>query len=271
MPINLERALVSPFRALHGRREAIQFFVARDIRARYVNSVLGVWWAVIQPMALLLLYTYIFSVIMNLRFGATADGNYGLYLFCGLLPWLAFSDGATRSTTVLAEQAPLVKKIVFPSEILPVNVVLSALVAEMVGVVVLLGAVLVWAEPPGWPMLWLPLVIVLQFLFTAGVAWLLATLTVFVPDVRPAVGLGLTAWMFLTPIVYPAELIPAGLRWVLVVNPIAHLVDAYRGVVLEHRAPDAMSLTVFATIAVVVFLVGHWAFTRSKQTFPDLL
>jgi ABC-type polysaccharide/polyol phosphate export permease len=271
MAINLGRALVAPFRVLHGRREAIQFFVVRDIRARYVNSVLGVWWAVIQPLALLLLYTFIFSRIMNVRFGAGEQGNFSLYLFCGLLPWLAFSDAIVRSTSVLEEQAPLVKKIVFPAEILPVYIVLSGLVVEFVGLVVLLGAVLVWAQPPGWTVLWLPLVVVLQFIFTVGVAWLLATVTVFVPDVRPALNLLLTLWMFLTPIVYPASMVPERFRWVMALNPMAYVVDAYRGAVLDHRAPALLSLGAFAVIAVAAFLGGYWSFSRFKQTFADFL
>lgn len=270
MLISLGRACVSPFRVLHGRREAIGFFVVRDIRARYVNSVLGVWWAVIQPLALLLVYTFVFSIIMPARFGANAEGSYPLYLFCGLLPWLAFSDALVRSTMVLTDQAPLVKKIAFPAEILPVYVVLSGLVVEFVGLAVLMGAVLVWGAPPGWALLALPLIVALQFLLTVGVAWLLATVTVFIPDVRPAMHLLLTLWMFLTPIIYDPSMVPDRYRWVLRLNPMAYVVDAYRGAILEHRWPE-LSLGVFAAIALVAFLAGHAVFSRHKPTFADLL
>jgi len=266
------RVLLRPFRVLLARREAIHFFVARDIRARYVNSVLGVWWAVIQPLVLLTLYTFIFSRVMNARFGtAGGEGDYALYLFCGLLPWLAFSDGVTRSASVLLEQTPLIKKVVFPSEILPVHVVLSALVVEFIGLVVLIAGAVVLGRPPGWTLIALPVVVVLQFLFTAGVAWLLATFTVFVPDVRPAVNLGLTLWMFLTPIVYPATMVPEQFRWLLSLNPMSYVVEAYRAAVLDHRLPPFDQLAVFAVIAAVVFVSGHWVFNRSKQAFADFL
>ena len=268
MPINALR----PFRVLLARREAIRFFVARDIRARYVNSVLGVWWAVIQPLVLLTLYTFIFSRVMNARFGVGAgDGDYALYLFCGLLPWLAFSDGVTRSATVLLEQTPLIKKVVFPSEILPVHVVLSALVVEFIGLGVLMVGILLSGRPLSPTMLVLPVVVGLQFLFTAGVAWMLATLTVFIPDVRPAVNLGLTLWMFLTPIVYPASQVPERFRWLLSLNPMSYLVEAYRAAMLDQQVPALAPMAVFAAFAAAAFVSGYWVFNRSKQAFADFL
>ena len=269
---SLGHALVTPFWSLVVRRQAIQIFVSRDIRGRYVNSVLGLWWAVIQPLALLLLYTFVFSVIMKTPLSTSGgSGEFALYLFCGLLPWLAFSDAVTRSSSVIVEQTPLIKKVVFPSEILPVHVVLSALVVEFVGVITLLAVVMIWGRPPGSSLSILPVIVVLQFLFTTGVAWLLATLAVYLRDVRQVVGLGLTLWMFLTPIVYPASMVPERFRWVLDLNPMAYLVGAYRGAVLDDRLPALSSLVVFAGVALAAFVSGYWVFNRSKPTFADLL
>jgi len=270
--VALGRAVVSPFRALVRHREAIEIFVSRDIRGRYINSALGLWWAVIQPLALLILYTVVFSGIMKMRLsGSDSPGEFALYLFCGLLPWLAFADALTRSASVIVEQTPLIKKVVFPSEILPVHVVLSALVVEAVGLAVLLAGLILWGRPPGWSLLALPLVVVLQFLFTTGVAWLLATVAVFLRDARHFVGLGLTLWMFLTPIVYDVSLVPERFQWALTVNPIWYIVDAYRGAVLDDRLPSLAPLTVFAALAVLTFVSGHWAFCRSKHAFADRL
>lgn len=266
------RAFVAPFRALLAHREAIGIFVGRDIRGRYVNSVLGLWWAVLQPLALLLLYTFVFSRIMNIRLGERAGpGDFALYLFCGLLPWLAFADALTRATSVVVEQTPLIKKVVFPSEILPVHIVLSALVAEAVGLVLLLAGGAAAGHPPRASLLALPLVVLLQFLFTAGLAWLLAAVAVFIRDARHVVGLGLTLWMFLTPIVYPASMVPDRYRWVLAINPMAYVVDAYRGTVLDGRLPAPASVGVLAAIAIAAFVAGYWLFTRAKRSFADLL
>jgi len=268
----LGRAIVAPFQSLVVHRQAIHIFVARDIRARYVNSALGLWWAVIQPLALLALYTFVFSIVMRLRLGdRDGTGEFALYLFCGLLPWLAFADAMTRSASVIVDHTPLIKKVVFPTEILPVYVVLSALVVEAVGLGVLLLAVTALGNPPGLALAMLPVIVVLQLLFTAGLAWLLAAIAVFVRDVRQVVGLGLTLWMFLTPIVYPASLVPEQYRWVLAVNPMSFVVDAYRAAVLDNRLPPGAPMATFALFALAVFLTGHWAFSRSKRAFADLL
>jgi len=273
MPITPGRALLSPFRALLLQRRVIELFVARDLRARYVNSALGLWWAVIQPMALLAVYTFVFSVLIPVRFADDGGGTgaFALYLFCGLLPWLAFADAVTRSSSVLVEQTPLIKKVVFPSEILPVHLVLSALVVELIGLAVFLAVLVALGRIPGPALLALPVVLVLQFLFTAGVTWLLATFAVYLRDVRQLVGLVLTLWMFLTPIVWPVTIVPESLRWVLRLNPMWHVVEAYRSAVLRADVPDPASLGVFAGMALTAFVCGYWVFHRSKQTFADLL
>ena len=264
--------VLAPFRAFLIHREAIQIFVNRDLRARYVNSALGLWWAVIQPLALLALYTFVFSRVMGVRLSENAGtGEFALYLFCGLLPWLAVSDGLTRASSVLIEQAPLIKKVVFPSEILPIHVVLSAVIVEIVGLAVFLLVVLLLGRVPGPVILTLPFVMILQVLFTTGLAWLLAVFAVYLRDVRQVVGLGLTLWMFLTPIVYQAALVPPEYRWVLDLNPMTTIVAAYRGALLENRLPALEPLLVFAAVSMVVFIAGHWVFTRAKPAFADLL
>jgi lipopolysaccharide transport system permease protein len=271
-PAAFGQAVLAPFRALISHRQAIQIFVNRDIRGRYINSALGLWWAVIQPLALLALYTFVFSRVMSIRFNENAGtGEFALYLFCGLLPWLAVSDALTRSSSVLLEQTPLIKKVVFPSEILPVHLVLSALVVELVGLAVFLGIVIVGGRLPGWSLLALPIVVALQFVFMTGLAWLLATFAVYLRDVRQVVGLVLTLWMFLTPIVYPASIVPARYQWVLDVNPMTTIVDTYRAALLDDRMPGLVPLALFAGIAFTVFVSGHWVFMRSKRTFADLL
>ncbi len=266
------RSLISPFRVLVVHRRTIEAFVRRDIRARYVSSVLGLSWAIIQPLALLLLYTFVFSYILKIRFdGNGSTASFALYLFCGMLPWLAFAEGVTRSATVILEQTPLIKKVVFPSEILPAYVVVSALVMEFIALAVFVPAAGLFARGLGWPVLFLPLVVLLQLLLTLGLGWFLASLNVFLRDVGQVLGLVLTTWMFVTPIFYPADMVPARLRWLLELNPMYYVVEIYRAVLLERRAPALAHVAVLAGIAVVSFLLGHWVFHRSKRAFVDVL
>jgi lipopolysaccharide transport system permease protein len=264
-------AVVAPFHTLVRHRATIQAFVRRDIRARYVNSVLGLSWAVIVPLTLLSLYTFLFSYVLKLRLGGSGTtASFAVYLFCGMLPWLAFAEGVTRSTSVVLEHAHLIKKVVFPSEILPAFVVLAAVVSQLVGLALLLafvGAV----YGLGWTVLALPVVLALQVMLTLGLGWLLACVNVFLRDVGQVLGLAVTLAMFLTPIFYPADLVPGRFQWLLALNPLHHLVDAYRALVLEGRLPGAAGIAGLAVMALAVFVLGHWAFQRAKPAFVDVI
>lgn len=253
-------------------RRTIFAFVRRDIHGRYVTSVLGLSWAVIQPLTLLMLYTFVFSYILKIRFGATGStSSFALYLFCGMLPWIAFSEGVTRSANVILEHAPLIKKVVFPSEILPAFAVLSALVMEAVGLFVLLVAVQLFYGGLGLTLFALPVVVALQVMLTMGISWFVASLNVFLRDVGQVLGLVMTLWMFLTPIFYPPEAIPARVAWILTLNPMYHVVDGYRSIILERSLPGTGQVAILGVFALAAFLSGHWFFQRSRKAFVEVL
>ncbi len=177
----------------------------------------------------------------------------------------------TRSTTVVLEHAHLIKKVVFPSEILPAYVVLSALVSEFVGLAGLLLGVGLFYHGLGWTALGLPVVIAFQVMLTLGLGWFLASVNVFLRDVGQLLGLVITLAMFLTPIFYPADMVPERFRWLLVLNPLYYLVDAYRALVLEQRLPAVAHVAVLAGMALVAFVAGHWVFQRAKPAFVDVI
>jgi len=160
--------------------------------------------------------------------------------------------------------------VVFPSEILPVYTVVSALAMEGIGLGVLLLAVML-QRGLAWSLVLLPVVIGLQFLFTMGLAWLVASVNVFLRDVGQLLSLGLTLWMFLTPIFYPATMMPARFRWVAGLNPMYYVVEAYRDLVLEGRLPAPADVGVLAGMAGTTFVLGYWFFRRSKHAFVDVL
>ena len=265
-------ALVAPFQVLARQRPVIATFVQREIRTRYVTSALGIGWAVVRPLLLLLLYTFVFSIVLKVRFGGTTSTlDAAFYIFCGMVPWLTFADGVTRATTAVAEQAPLVKRMRFPSEILPVHQVIVALALESLGLVILLAALIVTGRAPGWPLLSLAAIVIPQFLFTAGIGWALGALSVLVPDTRQLVSFGLMVWMYATPIFYPLSQVPARLQWLFQFNPMAYLVQAYRGAVLEHQTPAFVPFAIFCAVSVFVFIAGYAIFHRLKYEFADVL
>jgi lipopolysaccharide transport system permease protein len=265
-------ALAAPFRILIRQRAAITTFVQREIRTRYATSAVGLGWAVLRPLSLLVLYTFFFSRVMGVKFGENAGTrDFVFNLFCGMVPWLAFSDGISRATTAISDQAQLVKRVRFPSEILPVHQVLVALAIESIGLLILLGGLIAAGRPPDWTLLTLGLVLLPQFLFTTGVAWILASVSVFLPDVRHFVTFALTFWLYGTPIFYPLSMVPDRFEWLFRLNPLTYLVEAYRAAVIEHHLPALAPFGTFCAVALVVFVAGYWIFQRFKYEFADVL
>jgi lipopolysaccharide transport system permease protein len=246
--------------------------VRRDLSSRYKGSIIGPAWAVITPAVMIVIFTAIFSGIFGARFGAQGGHlSFATYLFCGLLPWIAFSDGVQRSTTSLTDNVNLVKRVVFPTEALPVNLALSGIAQQLIGTVVLLAVALILEHTIRPTALLLPLLLVPQFLVTAGLGWLMASLGVFIRDMPQINQLTLTTWMYLTPIFYPENIIPPKYQWMVNLNPMAPLVRNYRRLLLEGRAPDWRGLGVTMVFALVCFVFGYWWFQRTKKAFADIL
>lgn len=252
-------------------RGLIRAFTARDILARYRGSVGGLAWSVVQPLALLALYTLVFSWILEIRLGPdVGTDSFALFLLAGLLPWQAIQEGLTRSAGVLLEHSMLVKRTPFPTDILPVYVSFSALTFQLIGTAVLLVAMLP-RRPPTPALLAFPVLLALQVLLTVGLGWMIASVNVYVRDVGQLLGIALTLWMFLTPIVYPPSLVPAGLRFLLGVNPLALLVEGYRRILLQGSWPSPVSLTILAAMALAAFSGGFALFRRLQPGFADVL
>jgi lipopolysaccharide transport system permease protein len=257
---------------LSEHRGLVSSMVRRDLSSRYKGSIIGPAWAVITPIVMIVIFTAIFSGIFGLRFGAQGGHlSFATYLFCGLLPWIAFSEGVQRSTTSLTDNVNLVKRVVFPTEALPVNLALSGIAQQLIGTVVLLAIALILEHTIRPTALLLPLLLVPQFLVTAGLGWLMASLGVFIRDMPQINHLTLTAWVYLTPIYYPESIIPPKYQWMVNLNPMAPLVRNYRRILLEGMAPDWRGLGVTTAFALVCFVFGYWWFQRTKKAFADIL
>lgn len=250
----------------------IRSFVKRDLLARYRGSTLGVLWTVVHPLVMLLLYTFVFSTVLKIRVGAS-DGtdSFAVYLFCGLLPWMAVSEGLNRSTGVILEHSNLIKRTIFPAEVLPVYPVLSGMVNELIGLAILFGALAWTMHRFTWLVCALPLILVCQFMLTVGLAWIIAGITVFVRDLGQMLGMLLTLWVFLTPIFYPPSSVPAELHWLLDLNPLHAVVNGYRSVILNGTVPGWQPTALLAGSSSAIFLVGYRVFRRMSPAFADVI
>ena len=194
--------------------------VRRDFQGRYAGSLLGFVWSFVQPLFLLGLYYFVFATVLKIRLTGEATESFGLFLFAGLLPWMAFQEGVSRGATAVTDNAVLVKKLTFPSEILVLAVALAALLHEGIAAAVFLAVVAVTGHLSVATLPWLLVAIPLQMGLTLGLGFLLASLNVLFRDISQILGMVLMAWFFLTPIVYSLNHVPDGLRPWIAANPL---------------------------------------------------
>jgi lipopolysaccharide transport system permease protein len=250
--------------------------VRRDFTGRYAGSLLGVIWSFAQPLWLLALYSFVFSTVMNVSLLFERSDNFSIWMFCGLLPWMAIQESLTRGATVVTDNANLVKKLNFPSEILVVSLVSSALLHEVIAGGVFLAVLSLLGLFPGTSLFWLFPAMACQVLMTLGLAMLTAGVHVFFRDMSQVLGMLLNAWFFLTPIVYPPYLVEAAhpaLAAALTFNPLTTLTEIYRCAFLGGGADAALlwGLLRLALFSVVLFGVGTLVYRRLEPTFVDLI
>jgi ABC-type polysaccharide/polyol phosphate export permease len=257
-------------------RGLIQSLVARELKARYRGSVLGFFWSFVNPLLLLLVYTFVFTYILPARF-PNPDGkgdldHYALFLFCGLLPWTWFSSSLLESSGALISGGNLIKKVLFPAEVLPIVSVLANMVHFFLGLLILTGFLVVYRHTPDLPgLFWFPVAVAIQLLFTLALALILSALTVHFRDIRDLLANLLTFWFFATPIVYPYFLDSvAAFRWLFDFNPFFHLATSYQEI-LYFTGPvgHVRWLLALGAASAVLFVFAYWIFDRLRDSFAE--
>ncbi len=266
------KAFAYPVLSIWRNRSLIRSMARRDILARYRGSFGDAFWTVLNPLLLMSTYFFVFGVVLRARFaGDPSRAGFALYFLAGMLPWLAFAEAAGRAPNVVLEHRNFVKKLVFPIETLPVVQTVAGLVTEAFALAVFLIALLLarGGVPP--TIVWLPVLLIPQLLFTLGVCWLFAATGAFVRDLGQVIGFLLTLWFFLTPICYPEASLPQQALALLSKNPIFVLVRGYRAILLEHSAPPLGSMLKLLAVSVAVFVAGHAWFYKLRKSFADVI
>lgn len=256
-------------------RALIRNLVVSEIKARYKNSVLGFVWSLLNPLAMMLVFTVIFGVLWP---NNTVE-NYPIFLLCGLLPWNYFQASIISGTTSIVANGNLIKKVYFPREVLPIATVLAQLVNFLLAFVVLFAALLIFRTNFS-PWLWtLPLIILIQTSFTIGVVLILSTLHVFYRDTLMVMEVVMLAWFFLTPIFYSVSQLPSTFvlfgvelpvqRIFYIVNPMASLINVYRDLLYNGYRTDPDFFIRTALTAIVFLVVGYWFFVRYSDRFGE--
>lgn len=252
-------------------------FVRRDFEGRYAGSVLGFLWSMIQPLWQLLLFGFVFGVLMDIPLVGERTGTFWIFLFAALMPWLALQEGIQRSTTAITDNANLVKKIHFPSEILVATVVIAAVIHQAIAGAVFLVALAFMGE---FSLSGLPLLLIalpLQIALTIGLGFFVAASNIYLRDVSQLQGMLLMAWFYLTPIVYPLSMVKRIdthgplLAKILLLNPATALVNLYRQALLGGSLGAVEGLWSLVVAAVVALSSGLWLFRTLKPSFADEL
>jgi ABC-type polysaccharide/polyol phosphate export permease len=258
-------------RKLIYHRNLLKNLVLRDLKHRYVGSLGGFLWSVIHPLALLISYTFVFTVVFEQRVGPQfATQSFPIFLFCGILPWLLFQDTVIRNCSSITDNARLVTKTVIPAEILPLSITISNLIHHTIGLAILLVVLSVSYEVH-ISVLGILIYIPILLMLAQGLGWIAAGLHVFLRDTIQAVQILMFLWFWFTPVFYAPELLPEEFRFLVRVNPLAVLVTGYRNSLLNANQPGVAEVATVLATSATVFVIGAWLFRRAKPAFSDVL
>lgn len=259
--------------SLWRHRELIQASARREVLGRYRGSFFGLLWSFLNPLFMLAVFTFFFSVIFQARWGGGSGSKteFALLLFVGLIVFNLFAECTNRAPSLIIANVNYVKKVVFPLEILPFVVLLSALFHFLIGLAVWLLAYLVFFGIPSLTVVLLPFVLLPFCIFLMGISWVLASLGVYLRDVSQFIGLVTTALMFLSPIFYPASAFPENYRYILYLNPITTVVELARDVMFWGKTPNLLILGMYWLVTLGIAWLGFAWFQKTRRGFADVL
>lgn len=271
------RQPVSPaalVRSLWLNRQLIAQMTRREVVGRYKGSAMGLAWSFLHPVFMLAVYTFVFSVVFKSRWGVDSDESrtaFAVVLFVGMIVHGFFAEVLNRAPSLVLANANYVKKVVFPLEILPVIVAGTALFHGLVSLLVLLGAMMIFNGYVNPTAIFIPVVLLPLIVLTMGLAWLLASLGVFLRDVGQTIGIVTMIMMFLAPVFYPVTALPEEMRPWIMANPLTFIIEQARDVLVWGRAPDWGGLAVYLLAAAVVAWAGYAWFQQTRKGFADVL
>jgi lipopolysaccharide transport system permease protein len=249
-------------------RELFLFLTWREVSVRYKQTVLGVAWAIIQPVMSMVVFTVFFGGLAKMP----SDGvPYPIFTFAALVPWMLFSNGLTQSANSLVGNANLIRKVYFPRLVAPVATVLSGLVDFILAFIVLLGMMVYYGLFPTINFAWLPVLVLLALITSLGIGLWFSALNVEYRDVRHAVPFLTQLWLFATPIAYPSSLLLEPWRTLYGINPMVGVVEGFRWALLGTDTAGGPMIAVSTVIAVVIFVGGAFYFRRMEKTFADVV
>ena len=252
------------FKELYHYRELLKTNVKKDIRGKYKGSFLGILWSFINPLLQVLVYALVFPYIMKVE-----TENYLIFLICGIIPWTWFVTSISQGTTSITNNANLIKKVYFPREILPISVVTSGLINFLISCLIILIFVLLGGLGITWHLIFLPFIIIIQYLFTLALIFVLSAINVYVKDVEYIVSFIINMLFYATPILYTTEMFSGPILWLFRLNPLAHLINAYRDVFYVHHIPNLINLSILLGVSILLVVICYIIFKKLEKGFAE--
>lgn len=269
---NIRTSMFDGFIVIWKNRLLIARMAMKDISDRYAGNSLGKTWSIISPLFLVGIYAFIFTFIFQIKIGSGKPVEYALYALAGLIPWIVMQEGLVKSTSSILSNPTLVKQVIFPIDILPVNSVLSSLPTIIFGFLIfVIISIIFMPQNLGWLLLLLPLIILVHFIFSIGIGWFLSAVGVYFRDLREIVSLMLLIFMFITPVLYLENMLPKALVVPIKLNPFTHILNMYRDILINNQILHPWSFVIFGVLALLCFVIGFKFFKKVKPYFSNVL
>jgi len=270
--------IIYPINSMRKNRELLVQLVKRNLAGRYKGTTLGIAWNFLQPLILLLVYTYAFGLLFHSQWIQTSAGNladmkfsYAVVVFCGMTVFNMFSDVVAMAPNLFVSNPNYIKKIIFPLEILPIAQVITSIISNLIWFFILFIGAVLFSNSLSWTMLLLPVVLFPYVLMLTGISFVLASLGVFFRDLAQVCMLITQIMYLMTPIFYSAEMVPDNLKFVLVINPLAWFVNETRNIFIFKQLPDFGGIATWLAISLLIFYLGFCCLRKTERGFADVL
>ena len=252
------------FKDLKQYREFLKSNVKKEIRGKYKGSFLGVLWSFINPLLQVVVYAIIFPYIMRMSMD-----HYLIYLITGIIPWTFFTTSINTAMISVLVNANIIKKVYFPRIILPISSVTSALVNFLISCIIICIFILFSGMGFSIYLIYLPIIVVIQYILLLGITFILSAIDIYSRDIENIMMFLINMLFYATPILYKPDIFPAKMQWVLTLNPMAHIINAYRDIFYYQRTPEFISLAVVLLVSIVIFFVGYRIFEKLQKGFAE--
>jgi ABC-type polysaccharide/polyol phosphate export permease len=261
--------LVKEIKAIVKWKELLWQMVSREVKARYKQSVLGYFWVILNPLAQMLVMSFAFSLILRIPTNSSANIPYSIFLFVAFLPWTLFASSLSSATSSLVNSSSLITKIYFPRTILVISTILAKIIDFLFASSVLIIYMIVYQIPINLNILWIIPIFIIQQIFTLGLSLFFSAANLLYRDFQYLLTMILILWMYVTPVIYPADIVPNKFRFVFQLNPMAVIINAYRQVILAGNSPKYSSLIIALIVSTITLLIGFLYFKSREKIFAD--